>query len=236
MFRVVTIARECGSGGAEIARRIAENLDWRLLDDSLIAVVARRAQVDIDTARQYDESVDSRWHRMNRSSSWCAAIMGGLAPLDFQFFDADTMAVVTHQVIADAAAKGNCVIVGRGAQCVLQSCPHALHAFVYGPWSERVDRIRQRLGTQGDAARWIQSMDRARAAYLQRQFGRDWKDPHLYQMALSSQLGIDHVASLITSAVVGDALAATARASAGASVPEAVCAIGPREVIHAGTD
>jgi len=120
MFRVVTIAREYGSGGAAIARRVAQNLGWRLLDNDLVAAVARWANVDIRTARLYDECVDSWWHRINRAGVWSAAIMAGASPADVQFFDADAIAAIAQEVILRAASKGNCVIVGRGAQCVLR--------------------------------------------------------------------------------------------------------------------
>jgi hypothetical protein len=91
MFRVVTIAREYGSGGAAIGRRVAQSLGWRLLDNDLIEAVARWANVDVRTARRYDECVDSWWHRLNRAGLWSAAIMAGASPADVQFFDADTL-------------------------------------------------------------------------------------------------------------------------------------------------
>jgi cytidylate kinase len=204
MFRVVTFARECGSGGAEIAQSIAERLGWRLLDRDLIVQVARRAQVDIDTARRYDEALDSWWHRMNRGGLLCAAIEAGATPVDAQFFDAETMAAMVRGVIADAASKGNCVIVGRGAQCLLQDSPEALHVFVYAPWAVRVDRVRKRLGGRGNVAELLRSADETRTAYIRRHFGRDWKDPHLYDMMVNSQLGVEIIASAIAHAVTRD--------------------------------
>jgi cytidylate kinase len=201
MFRVVTVAREYGSGGAAVGQRLAEDLGWSLLDNDLIEAVARRAQVDVNTARRYDESVDSWWRRMNRAGLWCAAIEAGANPADVQFFDAETMAAITHEVIQRAASKGNCVIVGRGAQCVLRDWPRVLHVFVYASWAERIARVRERLGNGRDAARLLRSVDRVRAASIRRYFGWDWKDPQLYHMMIDSQLGIENVASLIAQAI-----------------------------------
>ena len=90
MFRVITVAREFGSGGSIIARKVAEKLRWNLLDRSLITAVARAAQVDAGTAEQYDEHVESWWHRFNQGGIWSAAIFAGIAPDDAQFFDAET--------------------------------------------------------------------------------------------------------------------------------------------------
>jgi cytidylate kinase len=213
MFRVVTVEREYGSGGAEVAERVAEDLGWRLLDQSLIEAVARRAQVDVGTARRCDERLDSWWHRLNRDGLWSAAVATGAAPADAQFFDAETMTAITEEVIRGAASKGNCVIVGRGAQCVLRDMPQALHVFLYGSWAARIARVQKRLGTNRDVSNLLLSIDRSRAAYLRRYFGCDWRDPDLYQMIISSQLGIERVASLITDAAKGTEVAAIARAS-----------------------
>jgi cytidylate kinase len=201
MFRVVTIAREYGSGGAAIARRVAQNLGWRLLDNDLVEAVARWANVDVRTARLYDECVDSWWHRINRAGVWSAAIMAGASPADVQFFDADAIAAIAQEVILRAASKGNCVIVGRGAQCVLRDWTGVLHVFAYGSWPERMARVQERLGSDCDAAKLLQSVDRTRAASVRRYFGCDWKDPQLYHMMLNTQLGIENVASIITRAV-----------------------------------
>jgi cytidylate kinase len=197
MYRVITVAREYGSGGGAIARSVAERLGWKLLDKNLIAAVARTVQVDVETARRFDESVDPWWHRINRSGLWSASIAAGASPLDAQFFDAETMAAIEKELITDAAGKGDCVIVGRGGQCVLESCSDALHVFVYAPWEQRIARVQKRLAVPCDVGELLRSTDRIRATYIRRYFGRDWKDPGLYHMMISSQLGDEEVASLI---------------------------------------
>ena len=73
MSRVLTVAREYGSGGGHIACTVAERLGWNLLDKALVEAIARSAQVDPDLARQYDERVDSWLHRISRRSLWHGA-------------------------------------------------------------------------------------------------------------------------------------------------------------------
>jgi len=214
MFRVVTVSREYGSGGSEIARRVADYLGWDLFDDDLMLRVAFRAEVDVSVVRRYDERVDSWWRRMNRAGLWSAAIASGITAADALLFDADAMARITHELIQEVACEGDCVIVGRGAQCVLRNFPHAFHVFIYGPDSERVARIQQRAEEEGrDAAELIRTTDRARAAYHRRHFGCDWKDPDLYQTIMSSEFGIENAAGMIANAVVDAELAALARLS-----------------------
>jgi cytidylate kinase len=202
MFRVITVAREYGGGGSVIARRVAEKLRWRLLDQSLIAAVARASQVDAKTVERYDERIDSWWRRFNRAGLWAAAIAAGCAVADAEFFDAETVAGHADRVITDAAAIGECVIVGRGAQCVLRGLEDVLHVFVHGPWRERVSRVRSRVKLCHDVGALIQSTDKRRAAYIRRRYGCDWKDPHLYQLMISSELGIENAVRTIVDAVL----------------------------------
>ncbi|HVN80538.1 MAG TPA: cytidylate kinase-like family protein [Terriglobia bacterium] len=201
MFRVVTVERELGSGGGVIAQSVAEQLGWKLLDRKLIAAVAQTAQVKLETAFRFDESIDSWWHRFNRGGLWAAAVEAGARPDDVQFFDSATMASFAHELIARAGAEGHCVIVGRGAQCVLQDSPEALHVFVFAPWAERVRRVQRRVGRNEDAADLVRLTDGIRAQYIRRHFGCDWKDPHLYHMMINSQLGDENVARQIIGAI-----------------------------------
>ena len=118
------------------------------------------------------------------------------------------MAALTQSIILHAAAKGGCVIVGRGAQCVLQNCRGALHVFVYALWSERVARLQARVRAGAEnVEELVRSTDTARAAYIRRHFGCNWKDPALYQLMVSSDLGVDNVAGAIVDVVESAELA-----------------------------
>ena len=201
MFRVLTVARECGSGGRLIAQRVAEELGWTLLDQALIWDVARAARVDAETVGRYDERVDSWWHRLNRDGLQAVSIAAGVSPADAQFFDAGAAAALMKRVIAEAAATRNCVIVGRGAECVLQGRDDVLHVFIYGPWEQRVSRVRSRFPGVPDVEELTRSIDRERATYLRTYYGCDWKDPHLYNMMISSDAGMEKAADTIVDAV-----------------------------------
>ena len=203
MFKVVTVAREFASGGETIARMVAENLGWNLLDGALLGAVARTADVDTEIAGRCDEHVDSWWHRFNRGGLWSAAMMAGVFPGDVQFFDADTMATFTQRFIVKAAARGDCVIVGRGAQCVLQDQEEVFHVFIYAPWSDRVGRVRARAQASLDVEKVISVTDHERASYLRTYYGCDWKDPLLYHMMINAQIGTGIAARMIVDAVQG---------------------------------
>jgi len=202
MFRVLTVEREYGSGGSAIARIVAETLGWRLLDRALVTAVARTARVDAATVSQYDERIDSWWHRFHRDGLRAAAIHGGVQLADAEVFDTETVATITRAAISDAHDSGDCVIVGRGAQCILQGHDDVFHVFIYGPWSERVSRIRSRTEPTGNIGKSIRCTDDERASYIRTCYGCDWKDPHLYNMMISSHIGIEDAAWMIVEGVL----------------------------------
>jgi cytidylate kinase len=201
MYRVLTGAREYGSGGARIAKLVAEELEWRLFDSALISEIARAANVDPGLARQYDERVDSWLHRMGRRGLWHGAFEGVAAVAATDFFDAETVATLTRNVIEGAYAIGSCVIVGRGAQCILQDREDAFHVFVYAPWADRVKRVRHRVVDSSGVEDLIRLMDAQRADYIRLNFSQDWTAPHLYDLLISSKRGDEAVVSTILHAM-----------------------------------
>jgi len=201
MFRVLTVAREFGSGGLSIARKISESLGWELLDKALILEIARAMRVDSELVGQYDERLDSWLHRLSRRGLWHGAFEGVATVADDQVLDAQTVAELTRRVIDSAYQRGNCVIVGRGSQCLLQNRTDVLHIFIYAPLRERMTRVRTRMSPDTDIEALFRSTDRQRAEYIRQHFGCDWSNPHLYHMLINSELGEDHVASIVVEAI-----------------------------------
>jgi CMP/dCMP kinase len=188
-YRLLTVNREFGSGGGRIAQTIAENLGWKLLDRDIIDAIAYAAHVDAKAVIRYDEHVDSWLRRLNQGAMRSAALAAGLELRDNAVFDAQEMVKISQKIIEKAYEDGNCVIVGRGSQCVLQHKPEAFHAFVYAPHRQRILRLRERLAPGIDAEERIRTVDGARAKYLQEYWGRYWLNPHLYDLMLSSLEG-----------------------------------------------
>jgi len=199
-FRVVTVSREYGSGGAAIAARLAALLGYRLLDRALIDRIASVAHVDPGTAARYDEQVD-RWVERLGRSLWFGGI-DAVGEVDREgVLDAERAASLAARVINEAAEIGDCVIVGRGAQCVLRDRPDVFHVFVYASLPDRVRRIRARLGEAADVEGVIDAMDRERAAYVRRHFGASWLDPRLYELMVNAAIGEDAAAATIRTAL-----------------------------------
>jgi cytidylate kinase len=202
-YRALTVNREFGSGGGRIAQRIAEWLGWKLLDRDIIDAIAYAAHVDPKVVRHYDEHVDSWLRRINQQTMRSAALAAGLALGDDSVFDAEEMVKLTQKIVDQAHTEGNCVIVGRGAQCILQHKPDVFHAFVYAPIKQRILRLRERLEKGAKVEQRIRTVDGERAKYLQQYFGKTWCDLHLYDLMISSQVDEDATARVILNAMTG---------------------------------
>jgi CMP/dCMP kinase len=185
-YRLLTVNREFGSGGGRIAEIIAENLGWKLLDKDIIDAIAYAAHVDPSVVLRYDEHIESWLRRLNQQAMRSAALTAGLELRDNAVFDAEEMVKISRKVIEKAYAEGNCVIVGRGSQCVLQHKPEAFHVFVYAPHKDRILRLRARLPQGTDVEQRIRSVDAERAKYLQEYYSKYWLNPHLYDLMVSS--------------------------------------------------
>lgn len=212
-MKVLTVAREYGSGGARIAGIVAQSLGWKLLDREIIDRIARAAHVERDVVRRYDECVGSWLHRINEEAIHgvamaTAPLLGGTME-EKDLFDANVMTSFTQEIIGEAYSLGDCVIVGRGAQCILQCRPDVFHVFIYAPLQERIERLRKRLPKSvNDIERRIRMVDGARASYLKLRFGKDWCNPHLYDLMISSQADEEATATVILRAMTGEFTAA----------------------------
>ena len=203
MFRVVTVAREYGSGGGRIAQLLAGRLGWKLLDRCLVEKIAEAARIEPQVAEKFDERPDPWFNRLAQvfwQSPGLRGYIGGPVP---GRFDADVAAHLTHRIIEEAAEIGDCVIVGRGSQCILQQREDAFHVFIYAPRGQRLERLLRRNAglSKAEAEKKLDAEDGTRSAYVRDHFGGDWQNRHLYHLMISSCLGEKEAVSIILSAL-----------------------------------
>jgi cytidylate kinase len=130
-------------------------------------------------------------------------LAAGLELGENSVFDAEAMVKVSQKIIEEAHSEGNCVIVGRGSQCVLQCKPDVYHVFVYAPHKERILRLRERLDQSANIEHRVRAVDEERAKYLQQYFGKSWSNPHLYDLMICSHADEDATARSILYAMTG---------------------------------
>lgn len=119
MFRIVTVAREFGSGGGAIAQMLAGRMGWKLLDRCLVEKIAESARIEPQVVEKFDERPDPWFDRMAEVFWQFPGLRGYMAGPVPGRFDGEVAAQLTRRLIEEAVEIGHCVIVGRGSQCLL---------------------------------------------------------------------------------------------------------------------
>ena len=115
-------------------------------------------------------------------------------------FDAETMVAVGRGVIEEAARIGDCVVVGRGAQCILHGRADVFNVFLYAPIKIRMRRVEELVGSRSDLETVIRESDRSRAAYIRRYFDQDWWNPFLYDLMVNTSYSYEAAAEAVLGA------------------------------------
>ncbi len=196
MFNVLSIAREYGSGGADIGRKVAVSLGWECVDKQIIERVAAMGKIDPSWAETADEHTSPWWERVMKGFLHGSPESYIGKPADFAV-DHDALQQFTASVIQEAARVGNCVIIGRSSQCVLRHAPHVLRVLVYAPVAEKIERMKLRHLHEHDLQALLHRMDSERFHYARNYYDCDPSARGLYHLCVNSTLGIDACAELI---------------------------------------
>lgn len=211
---VITISREIGSGGDEVARQVCEVLRYRYFDKHLLvdaaAEVGLTKEQIIDYTEEHYEVKDLLSRLLRRGAR-------PVHRVEVRQMDASGREAITEQAIDEvqyvawiksavraAYDSGDIVIVGRGSQAVLQDRPLVLHVRIVAPMATRLRRLQHQHNIDLDEAqRRIERQDRATAEYLGRFFGVRWDDPLLYHVTINTgKVGIEGATQLIVDGVV----------------------------------
>src|SRR3989454_10563842 len=195
MFRLVTIEREYGCGGAAIAAQLADRLGWKLWDHLLTEEIARLAQVECSAVTRCEERMDSRFYRLAKAF-WRGSYERS-SPLGAQVFDTDRMVVIMEQITADIAQQGRAVVVGRGAPYFLRERPDAFHVFLYAPRAEKIRRLHEIGRSQREAEELVDTIDQDRIIFVKHYFNADWPTRCLYHVMINTAIGDENVISTI---------------------------------------
>ncbi len=132
MIKIVTVEREYGSGGGEIAQSLAAQLGWKLWDQLLTEEIARLANCPKAVVEVREERADPLYYRLFKSFLR-GSYEGSLNAYKLNLVDSETILKITERVVQHAAKTGNSVIVGRGSQHFLRNRTDTLRVFLYAP-------------------------------------------------------------------------------------------------------
>ena len=188
MIKVITIEREYGSGGSEIAHLVAEQLGWKLWDHLLTEEIARLANCPKAVVEVREERQDPLYYRLFKSFLR-GSYEGSLNAHKLKLVDSESILKMTERVVRDAAGAGNSVIVGRGSQHFFANDPSALRVFLYAPREDKMRRVIARGKSQEEAQQLVDTVDRERADFIQKYFQVEWPTRFLYHIMLNTSIG-----------------------------------------------
>src|ERR1700726_3959849 len=196
MMKIVTVEREYGSGGGEIAKLLATQLGWKLWDQLLTEEIARLANCPKDIVQVREERTDPLYYRLFKSFLR-GSYEGSLNAYKLNVVDSESILKITERVVQHAASAGNCVIVGRGAQHFLRNRPDTLRVFLYAPRENKVRRLLARGKSDTEAQQLVDTVDHERADFIQRYFRVEWPDRAIYHTMMNTALGNEAVVHMI---------------------------------------
>lgn len=198
MIKIVTVEREYGCGGSEIAAMLATRLGWKLWDQLLTEEIARLANCSQAVVQQREERTDPLYYRLFKSFLR-GSYEGSLNAPKLNLVDSEKIVTLSQRVVLHAAEKGNCVIVGRGSQLFLNNRPDAFRVFLYAPRENKVRRLRGRGKSEHEAEELVDTVDRERANFIEKYFHINWPDRAVYHTMLNTALGDETVVETIAS-------------------------------------
>ena len=198
MINIITIEREYGCGGGEIAQLVANRLGWKLWDQRLTEEIARLVNCPKAVVEEREEKNDPLYYRLFKSFMR-GSYEGSINAPKLNLVDSETILKTTKSVVEHAAGKGNCVIVGRGSQQFLKNRRDTLRVFLYAPRADKFRRLLSRGKSEKDAEELVDSVDGERADFVQKYFGADWPDRPIYHAMLNTAIGDECTADMILS-------------------------------------
>lgn len=196
---IITISRELGAGGSDVARQVADALGWRVVDNELVDQIAARTGLSPAEVRDREERAPGFLERLIRLLTKAAPEM--LTPAAERVLELEEAKLVkiTEAVVEEIAQQGRVVLVGRAAPVVLSRDRDALHLKIVAPKAARAEALMKRLGVTRDAAAaQVELSDANRTRYHEQYYERDWSDASLYHLVLNTAaLGVDQAVATI---------------------------------------
>lgn len=185
---IISIGRQHGSGGREIARLLARELEIKCYDKEIVDEAAKHSDFSRDLINAYDEK---------RMSAFMLHAGGYGLNENFRL----NMQVVSAQfdAIREIASKGDCIFVGRCADYILRDRGDLVSVFILGDMDERLKCLERRQGLDEAAARKkIKEVDKDRSSFYKYYSDQVWGDAQNYDLCInSSRLGVEGTVKVI---------------------------------------
>jgi cytidylate kinase len=193
---IISIGRQLGSGGREIAHRLAQRLGIPVYDKKLLEVAAQETGLDTTVFENADE------RESNPLMRGLIALKGALSTYPVgagSYMDGDRLFELQSEVMRTLAEKESCIIIGRCAEYVLRDHPHIHSIFITADMCDRIRRIMENDGVNEQKAKEIaEKGDKKRRAYHDYYANSGWGIAETYDLCInSSRVGIDGCVDII---------------------------------------
>lgn len=189
MNKIITISREFGSGGRELAKRLAENLGYNYYDKAILHEMAKQSNFN----EQYIESInkisnDDFPYTISRSFSLYSAHQK----------QATEVLVLEQKIIKELAKKGNCIFVGRCSDVILSDY-NPLNIFVYADMESKLNRCKEKAPkdehlTGKELLKKIKEIDKSRKRHSLLLGADSWGQKESYDLCINtSNVGIKEI-------------------------------------------
>lgn len=188
---VITIGREFGSEGHEIGLKLAERLGISMYDRDLLTLAAQKSGIAVETLAGADEKVASRF-----LEPYLPSAIDQISLNDKLFRE-------QSEIILNVAEKESCVIIGRCADYILKDMPNCIHVFIYAPFEDRVQIVKNKHQISDDAAKkLVKRMDSARNSYYTYYADRNWNQKEGKDILLNrSTFGVEGCVNILEAMV-----------------------------------
>lgn len=193
--RVITISRQCGSGGRYIGERLAEELGISCYDEKLMDMVAKESGFAPDFIEEKGERITgSLLFNIASSLTYASNVFSGNG-MSLQ----DEIYFMQNRIIKELAEKEPCVIVGRCADYILREREDCLNVFIHADEASKLERAVKNYGMpEKDAAMILKKKDKARYNHYKYYTDEEWGMASNYDLCLNSGLfGIDGCVEII---------------------------------------
>ncbi len=192
---VITIGREFGSKGHEIARRLSEIMGIKMYDKELIRIVAEKHGYSEEVLHDIDETA---------TNSFLYALSTGAHTHHTAMFTGihmpmtDKAFIACSQLIKEIAEEESCIIVGRCADSVLKEHENLFTVFIHADMEARIDRICEfEKISRKEAEALIKKEDKKRANYHNYYADTKWGSTKTYDLCINSAIGVEKAAEII---------------------------------------
>ena len=180
---IITISRQFGSLGDEIAKATAEALQYEYIEKNQISDVLSKFGFSSSDVDKYDEKKPSLWQSL--------------------LMHKELFALYIRAVVCELASQKDVVLVGRGGQVILRDIPGTFHVRIIAPYETRVKRTIEQAGYENkQAQQMVRQVDRDSSGYLSTYFDTDWDESTLYDLIINTRvMNLNKSVELITCAV-----------------------------------